>query len=236
MADQLIFVSGARLLKSLMRDELQKGRQELEVYSLPKGITFHFNPPHAPFCGGIWESAVKLTKNILLKTIGTQVLTLEEFSTLLAQVEAVANSRPLTPLSAEPDNYDILTPGHFLIGEPLISIPEPDQSNEIPGLLKRWALVQQIHQHFWKRWQREYLHTLQQKTKWFSPDKDLKPGQLVLVKDENAPPLQWPRCRILRTFPGQDKITRVAEVTTPNGTLKRHVRKLCPLPIDENSA
>jgi hypothetical protein len=56
--------------------------------------------------------------------------------------------------------------------------------------LKRWHLIQKIFQEFWKRWHVEYLHQLQQRGKWFKTKSDLKPGVLVVLKEENTPPLK----------------------------------------------
>ncbi|XP_062714400.1 uncharacterized protein LOC134291107 [Aedes albopictus] len=80
----------------------------------------------SPNFGGLWESAVKSFKLLFKRTIGTHTLLYDEMSTILAQAEAVLNSRPLTPLSNDPDDFEALTPGHFLIQRPLTAIPEPD--------------------------------------------------------------------------------------------------------------
>lgn len=81
-------------------------------------------PPSAPHFGGKWEAAVKSTKFHLQRIIRDTVLTYEEFSTLLIQVEAVLNSRLLCALSNVPDDVNALIPAHFLVGESLIVIPE----------------------------------------------------------------------------------------------------------------
>ncbi|XP_063896044.1 uncharacterized protein LOC135118331 [Helicoverpa armigera] len=90
-----------------------------------RGITWKLNPPSGPHFGGIFESGIKSTKYHLKRIIGSQVLTFEEFYTILTKVEAMLNSRPLVELSSDPDEVDALTAGHFLIGRPLISLPEP---------------------------------------------------------------------------------------------------------------
>ena len=72
------------------------------------------------------------------------MLTYEEFSTLLAEIEGILNSRPLCPLSDDPEDLDALTPGHFLIGEPINSFPEPSLKSEPVNRLSRWQLVRQM--------------------------------------------------------------------------------------------
>ena len=120
-------------------------------FSREQAILWHFNPPSAPHMGGLWEAGVKSAKYHLKRVIGKQVLTLEEYFTLLAQVEAALNSRPLCPLSPEPEDCDVLTPGHFLIGQPLRALPEPCHLDVNSSRLSRWQRVQQMFQHFWKR-------------------------------------------------------------------------------------
>ena len=76
--------------------------------------------------GGYWESGVKRVKHHIKRALGEALLTYEEFYTLLTEVEACVNSRPLAALSSQPGDGDALTPGHFLVGEPLKSLPEPN--------------------------------------------------------------------------------------------------------------
>ncbi|XP_043478306.1 uncharacterized protein LOC122508811 [Leptopilina heterotoma] len=101
--------------------------------------------------GGKWDAAVKSIKYHLRRTIGETILTYEEFTTLLTQIEAVLNSRPLEPLTENPDDLSVLTPGHFLIGEPLTSIPEPSLLEVPTSRLTRWKLLQQQAQFFWSK-------------------------------------------------------------------------------------
>lgn len=141
----------------------------LEVCAL-KNIQWHFN---------VYQIS-------LHRVIGLQSLTYEEFYTLLCKTEAVLNSRPLVQIMDDPSN-DYVSPAHFLIGGPFTSTPmdlDPSVS-----LLRRWKLIRQLCQHFWSRWQREYLHTLNQKLKWQAPTQNLSVGDLVLIYDKNSSPL-----------------------------------------------
>ncbi|XP_035217043.1 uncharacterized protein LOC118190445 [Stegodyphus dumicola] len=140
------------------------------------------------------------------------------------------NSRPLCAMSSDPNDFSALTPGHFLIGAPLLAIPESDLSDVKSSRLKRWSLVQQTVQHFWKRWCAEYLTTLQQRAKWFRASPNLKCGDLVLIKNEQLPPNQWKIGRIALIYPGSDKKVRVATIHTAAGDFKRAVTKLCLIP------
>lgn len=214
------FVGAANTLSSLM----------LEAAST-EAIEFSFNPPAASHFGGLWEINVRSFKTHLTRTIGNQILTYEEFSTLMVQIEALLNSRPLCEMSSDPNDTSVLTPGHFLTLEPLTSLPERQNLDSI-NCLDRWQLVQKIHRDFWKRWHVEYLHTLNQRAKWHIDSKEPKIGSLVIIKDDQLKPLQWSLARIVKLHPGRDGISRVATVKTQNGQLQRPLVKLCPLPID----
>ncbi|XP_060518951.1 uncharacterized protein LOC132697424 [Cylas formicarius] len=87
-------------------------------------IKWHFIPSSSPHFGGLWESNIKTVKCHIVRTIGEQVLTFEKLYTLFTQVEAIMNSRPLCPLSEDPNDLNVLTPGHFLTMEPLNAPPE----------------------------------------------------------------------------------------------------------------
>ncbi|XP_011859045.1 PREDICTED: uncharacterized protein LOC105556561 [Vollenhovia emeryi] len=113
----------------------------MQLASETEGIKWSFNPPSAPHFGGLWESGVKAMKTHLRRVVGAQILTVEEFSTLLMQIEAVLNSRPLCPLSSDPKDLTVLSPGHFLTMEPLVSLPGPELTTVPVGRLDRWQLV-----------------------------------------------------------------------------------------------
>nr|XP_029725237.1 uncharacterized protein LOC115265134 [Aedes albopictus] len=89
-----------------------------------KGVEWSFIPARSPHHGGLWESAIKVAKQILGNLTKNQTLTFEELSTFLAQVAATMNSRPITPIPSDPSDQQPLTPAHFLIGRPLCTVPE----------------------------------------------------------------------------------------------------------------
>jgi len=189
-------------------------------------------PPHAPHFGSIWEAAVKSAKIHLKRVVSDTALTFEEMYTVLAQIEAVMNSRPITPLSDDPNDLSYLTPGHFLVGDALTSVPQQNVTQLPINKLSRWQRINQIYQHFWRRWSSEYLQQLQQRTKWqYSRGQQPVIGDLVMIKEGDSMPLQWSIGRIENVQPGTDGIIRVVSVRTIKGVYKRPITKICILPL-----
>ena len=127
---------------------------------------------------------------------------------------------------------DPLTPAHFLIGHPVTIIPQPDITETPYNRLSHWDAVLRMKQLFWKRWQQEYLTSLQPRAKWHKTRADMQVEDVVIVKNENPLINQWQMGRITQSFPGTDGRVRVAEVQTNQGTIRRPIAKLCRLPIN----
>ena len=187
-----------------------------------EGCNRKFIPPHGPHFGGLWEAAVKSIKHDLRRTLGSHNATYKELCTLLTEIEACQNSRPLCTT--------YLSPGYFLIGEPLTQLPSADYTNVKCNSLSRWQTYQQQLQQFWQRWSSDYLQSLQQRQRWQKKSCNLEPGELVLLREDNTTPLQWPTAIITETHPGKDGGVRVVNLKTSKGTLKRPITKICPLP------
>lgn len=156
-------------------------------------------------------------------------------STVLVQIEASLNSRPLFALSSSPNDLEPLTPGHFLIGRPLTSLPEKNFLEVKSTAVSRFQLLQRLHQSFWKRWSTEYITELQTKTKWKIKTSPISEGTLVLVKEDNLPPSKWLLGRVVKVHSGRDSVNRVVEIKTVSGIIKRPVTKICVLPLPEET-
>lgn len=163
----------------------------------------------------------------LRRVLGTQKLTYEEFTTLLTQIEACLNSRPLCSLNENPDDIDRLKPGHFLISGPILSNSE-SEGIYLPTL---WQLVQTMTRGFWKKWLHEYLQSLQKRSKWLAVKENIKINDIVVVKDENLPPTRWDLGRVIDVHLGKDGHVRVVTLKTKCGTIKRTIVKLCLFPV-----
>ena len=181
-------------------------------------MDWHCIPERAPHFGGLWEAAVKSAKHHLKRVLGEQRLTFEELTTVAAQVEACLNSRPLGAYYCHsPDGVVPLTPGHFLVGHPLLAFPE-DKIETKMELCQRWNLCQAVTQHFWDRWSNEYLQQMQATRKWATATPNLAVGDVVLVKDDFTFQQHWSLARVTATYPGGDGLVRAVDIMTATVT------------------
>jgi len=211
----------------------EETQSEIKHFLREQSTSWSFIPPNAPHFGGLWEAAVKSAKIHLNRIVGKAHLTFEEMSTVLYEIEAILNSRPLTPLSEDPNDLACLTPGHFLVGTSLNSFPYEYLEDISENRLLRWQRVEQIRQHFWRRWSSEYLQSLQERNKWrINKGRQLKLNQLVLLKQQGLAPLQWLLGRVEKIHPGPDGQIRTATIKTASGSFLRPLTKIAILPID----
>ncbi|XP_062704650.1 uncharacterized protein LOC134286956 [Aedes albopictus] len=197
-----------------------------------QGIKWQFIPPRAPNFGGLWEAAVRSVKTSLKEDIGLKQLSYDNFATVLVQITAALNSRPLSPLSDDPTEFEALTPAHFLIGSVMKAIPEPNLISIPTNRLDHYQQIQQMFQCYWQRWSKQYLTQLQMTTKSL-PVNFFQIGSIVVLREDNMPPLCWPLARITGLHPGPDGVVRVVTVKTATGVYKRAVNRVCPLPTDD---
>ena len=224
------FVGAEREIKEMMQKE--SSDSVAEFCALQK-IKWKFTPEHAPHFGGLWEAAVRSFKKHVRKVLGEVKLNFEEFTTVLVQVEACLNSRPLTPLPDASDALEVLTPGHFLIGRPLTALPDEAVHQQLTTL-RRWQLCQTLTRHWWARWSKEYIETLLKFSKWHTPSRNLRVGDIVCLRDEPLAPTRWPLARVIEIHPGRDGRTRVVTVRTAKGIYKRPIIKMVPLVCEGN--
>ncbi|XP_058797376.1 uncharacterized protein LOC131667740 [Phymastichus coffea] len=231
------FIGADRQLQELY-DLFEKPefRERVGEHAIAKRVKWHFNPPLSPYFGGLWEAAVKSFKHHLKRIIDKQ-LTFEQLETLLIEIEAILNSRPLCALSADPNDPLAITPAHLLIGRPFNVLPEESLISVPSNRLSTTNFMTQARQTFWMKWHREYLHEIQLQQKWHTSNSEIKPGLVVLMMDDLTHCARWPLGVILEVFPGSDGIARVASVKTTSGVYKRNITRLCILPTkQENSS
>ena len=205
-------------------------REMIKEFLQQKEILWVFNPPTASHMGGVWERMIRSVRKILNAVLKEQNLTEESLVTLMCEVEAILNSRPLTKISDDPSDLQALTPNHLLLLRAGPSFLPGMFSREDQYTNKQWKQVQYLSDVFWKRWTREYLPMLQERMKWRSFRRNLSVGDIVLVVDDSSPRCLWPLGRVLEVFPNKhDGCVRVARVKTKSGSLLRPISKLCLL-------
>ncbi|GBN74693.1 hypothetical protein AVEN_206945-1, partial [Araneus ventricosus] len=220
-----------KYLYKLCKDE------NVSRFIVNNGITWKFIVEGAPWWGGFWERLVRSVKTCLKRILGKSSLTYEELYTVLVEIEAVINSRPITYLYSNVNEPDPLSPSHFLTGSKLTVLPSP---NTVPksskcDLIKRWKHRLILLDHFWKRFYKEYL--LELRSAMFSKipknSGQFKINDVVLIKEDNVKRCNWKLGRIKTLFPGRDGKIRSCEIQVANGTLRRPIERLYNLEVQD---
>ena len=224
---------------------------DIQSYVADTGITWKFITEMAPWKGGFYERLVGLTKRSLRKALGHSSVTSAELVTLLMEVEAVINSRPLTYIDSDVNSGQTITPSHFLslnqkTGCPDFDVDNNDFVDSGTRLMLMWKSAQNQLNQFWKIWSNEYLQVLRERKAF-----QLKPvkgevrrtpklGETVIVKEDLQPRGKWKIARVEKLLLSDvDKKPRAAQLRLASGLLiKRPFRLLYPLEmdLDENSS
>jgi hypothetical protein len=219
------FIAGDRELRDILADW---NHERIRHHLQPRNITWLFNPPHASHMGGVWERQIRTVRRIFAGLTREQRLTDEALHTFLVIAEGIVNNRPLTPAPGDVGEMSALTPNHLLM---LRTADRPGRhpEDQMPHVRHRWRQVQHLADLFWRRWRREYLPLLRERTKWQRPRPNVSVGDIVLITDTNAPKDTWPLARVEETLPGDDGLVRMARVRTARGLLLRPIVRLCIL-------
>lgn len=217
--------------KELTNQLLQFDQSKLEREMTTRGISWHFIPPRSPHMGGSWERMVGVVKCSLKEVLREHHPKEELLKTVLCEAEALVNSRPLTHLSTDPNDFECLTPNHFLIGTAGV--------DQIPGNFgkaelcnrKQWKQAQALVEAFWNKWIKGYLPKLAQRSKWFSKANPLQVGEMVIIKDDEQKRGYYPIGIIVKVFPGEDGQVRAVEVKTARGVFVRPAVKVFSIDV-----
>ncbi|XP_043217554.1 uncharacterized protein LOC122379409 [Amphibalanus amphitrite] len=193
------------------------------------GIKWHFNPPGACHMGGAWERLISSVKRALRAVLSQLTVTDEALQTVLTEVEAVVNGRPLTHVSTEVDDLEAITPNHLLLGRRVTCLPPGVFDNGESASRRIWRQTQTLTDQFWARWLKEYVPSLTCRRKWTRDMRNLAPGDLVLIAEDNVPRGQWPLGRVIEVMPGPDGRVRSARLRARGGTVHRPATKICLL-------
>jgi hypothetical protein len=183
------------------------------------GCRWEFNPPNASHFGGAWERKIGQIKRAIDSSflqLKHKSLSRDELATFLQEATAIVNSTPMWELSQDPNETLPLTPAMLLTSkekDPQVSETFTEDDLQSYGR-KRWRRVQYLAQEFWNSWKTFYLQNLQIRQKWIFTTRCLEQGDVVLVKDKNAPRKHWPIGVITSTKKSADGLVRSATVKT----------------------
>nr|XP_032289174.1 uncharacterized protein LOC116649967 [Drosophila virilis] len=209
------FVGASNKLLELKKFMFNTSTQDAVLsYCSSEETTFHFILPRAPHFGGLWEAAVKSAKSLLVCTLAYTRFTFEELNTAVVEIEAVLNSRPLY---SDPNDFRALTAGYFLNGDAPRALPEREIITNNISNLDRYEQITAVKQQFWRRWSAEYANELRARTKWTSASPNLTVDSMVIIHEDNTPPLHWKLGRVESVVSGKDDRVRVAYIRTATG-------------------
>lgn len=209
--------------KELKRELEQWNKKHIQSWLQQERIKWIFNPPLASNMGGVWEREIRTIRKVLNGLMKEQQVHLddEQLNTLMHEVEAILNGRPLLELSEEADSIQPLTPNDLLLLQPNVCFPIGFTSQDDLSVRKRWKQAHYLADLFWKRWKREYLPLLQKRQKWNVDAPPHKKGDLVLLIDhEFVPRNQWKMGKIEETYPDKNGRVRIVKVRVNNFDLK----------------
>ena len=205
-----------------------------------KGVEWKFIPKRAPWFGGFWERLIGLTKSALKKTLGRTHATLESLQTVIVEIEALLNDRPLTHVSPDIRDQEPITPSYLLYGKRITTLPHNVTDMDTPldpdfgdssDLHRRARAQAVVIRNFWTRWKREYLTALRETHLTAGNNEQrVRVRDIVLVHDD-TPRIKWKLAVIEGLNKGSDGLIRSANIRTANGKTNRPIARLYPLEV-----
>ena len=215
-------MSGNKEIRACISDWNQA---QIHEYLLQKDIRWIFNPPTGSHHGGVWERCIRTIRKIMAALNKQQTIDDEGLSTLMCEIEAIVNGRPITTVSNDHGDKEPLAPNHLLLLRSNIELPIGRFEKADLYARKRWRQVQYIADQFWKRWIHEYLPILQERSKWIRPRRNFSVGDIVLLVDNQTVRNSWPLGRVVDVYPGRDGLVRCLKVRTATAVLERPIAK-----------
>jgi hypothetical protein len=219
---------------------------EVRSFCCGEGIRWSYITAYAPWMGGVYERMVGIVKAPLRKVLGRSVLNVRQLETVLCEIEAIVNSRPLTSVNEDIENLTILTPNHFLMKEPtcmqgIQSVEDVVKTVTQKNLVEMWKKGDNLLNEFWSIWLKDYLNSLRQRNTYHHKKVRSSPitpavGHLVVIKDEKLARGSWRIGRIVELLQGSDGVVRSAMVKVPSGrVVRRPIALLCPFETTEET-
>lgn len=225
--------------------EVQRVCNGARDFMVSKNVEWSFIPKRAPWFGGFYERLVGVTKTVLKKVLAHSLLTLDELSTLVTEVESVVNDRPLTYVPSTLDEPEPLTPSMLLSGKRNHNLPHQsidieeikDPDHGASCLQKRQLYLDSLFKQLWVRWRQEYLPALREthsnntRNRSGETANTIQLGDIVLIHEDNHKRVHWPMGMVTSLRKGNDGLVRSAEVRMKDGTTNRPIAKLYPLEV-----
>ena len=213
------------------RREFAEALKEMDQEELKQlGCEFIMNTPASSHMGGVWERQIRTIRSVLTSILEQSATQLDcsSLRTFLYEVMAIVNSRPLsTDCLNDSSSPEPLTPNHILTMKSTILAPPPGKFvKEDLYLRKRWRRVQFLSNHFWTRWKKEYLLSLQQRQKWTKDRRNAKVGDVVLLQDDTTPRNQWRMAKVIEVYPGKDGKVRRLKLLISDSTLDEKGKRI----------
>ena len=222
--------------EAVLRKEMENWRNKSANRLLEKGLMWTFIPAGTPHFGGVHERMVGLLKRHLTSATRGDVLHVDTFNTIVIEIEGILNRRPLTPMSTDPDDTEVITPAHILYpatfshSSATIIPKDPDSDSDMRSA---WRQAQSRINAFWKVWSTEYLALLHPRSKWRSTKRDLKEGDLVILVDESVKRHEWRMARVVSTEGSGNHVRRATVKRNDGKLLLKDRTKLVHLEVDE---
>ena len=183
--------------------------------------------------GGAWERMIRIIRNVLKGPIANQSMNDESCLTLMAEIEAIMNSRPLVPISFSDPSQEPLTPNHLLLLRGNPNLPPGLFTKDDNYSKRRWAQVLYSANQFWCQWLNQFLLNLLHRQKWFQQVRNLQVNDVVQLVEDMHQRSKWVLGRVLETYLGKNGLVRTVLVKTQSNVVKRPITKLCPIITDD---
>ena len=211
--------------------------EAVETYGHKFKTVWSFCPADAPWQNGSTEALIKTIKRALNTVIGSQVCSYAEFQTVVYEAAQLVNQRPIGRQRLTPDDGTYLCPNDLILGRSTNHVPQGPFAQK-NNLNQRLNFIQEIVDHFWKRWSREVFPSLVVEPKWHVERRNLSTGDVVMIQDSNGVRGNWKIGIVIKIIDSRDGRVRNVEVMYKNGTtaikVKRAVQRLIVLvPVEE---
>ncbi|KAK6009932.1 hypothetical protein OSTOST_25109, partial [Ostertagia ostertagi] len=179
-------------------------------------------------------------RSTVAKSIGHSLIPLQQFQTIICEIEAIVNSRPITSISDTISSPTVLRPIDFLsprvqLQLELTETPHLDYTQQ--HLVEWYFSTLSVLDHFWNIWSTDYLNAVAQRhtvriRQGRSTSREPQVGEVVLLADKQLPRGQWTLAVITQLSYTSDRVPRSATIRLPNGNhVKRSINHLYPLEI-----